>query len=76
MRTLREYESGHLENATLIDFNSPDFLHNIKTLDKEKTYLLYCRSGNRSGKALRMMKNEGFKRVYHLEGGIKAGYPL
>lgn len=70
VRTPREYEAGHLENAVLIDFNAPGFLNQINTLDKEKTYLLYCRSGNRSGKALKIMKNEGFERVYHLEGGV------
>lgn len=70
VRTPMEYEAGHLENSILINFNSPEFLHEIKKLDKGKTYFLYCRTGNRSGKALGIMKNHGFEKVYHLESGI------
>jgi rhodanese-related sulfurtransferase len=49
-------------------------------LDRDKTYLLYCRSGNRSGRALALMKKLGFKRVTHMFGGVVAwqrkGYAL
>ena len=33
---------------------------------------LYCQSGNRSFKALKLLKSNGFKNVYHLNGGLKA----
>ena len=37
-------------------------------LDKDKTYYLYCRSGNRSGQAARIMKSKGFDNVYNVGG--------
>jgi rhodanese-related sulfurtransferase len=71
VRTTEEYRSGYI--GTDINYNVLDslaFVNTISTLDKNKKYLLYCKSGRRSGKALVMMKNMGFKKVYHLQGGI------
>lgn len=71
VRTLEEYESGYIGNA--VNYNvldSINFLHTISALDKDKKFLLYCKSGRRSGKALVMMKDMGFKKVHHLKGGI------
>ena len=50
--------------------DSVAFVNTILSLDKNKKYLLYCKSGRRSGKALVMMKNMGFRKVYHLNGGV------
>ncbi len=72
VRTPNEYENGHLENAQLVNYNAPDFESQLEDLDKEKSYLVYCHSGNRSGKAFRKMKEMGFEKVYNLEGGISA----
>ena len=71
VRTTEEYRSGYI--GTAINYNVLDslaFVNTVYTLDKNKKYLLYCKSGRRSGKALEMMKNMGFKKVYHLQGGI------
>ena len=80
IRTLEEYESGHLENSIRIDFYSDDFEEQLDKLDKNKTYLIYCRSGNRSSKALNIMHELGFKEVYHISGGInewtEEGFPI
>ena len=70
MRTPAEYEQGYIENATLLDFFSPTFKEDLERLDKSKTYLIYCRSGHRSGKTLAIMQTKGFQRVYNLAGGI------
>jgi thioredoxin 1 len=70
VRTAEEYQSGHLPNSINIDVKQPDFLRQVQTFDTTKTYLLYCRSGRRSQTALTMMKAHGFKKVYHLKGGI------
>lgn len=72
VRTPAEFAAGHLPNATLIDFESPDFATKIAALDKTKTYALYCRSSNRSGQAMALMQQAGFTSVYHLGGGINA----
>ncbi len=72
VRTPQEYASGHLEYAINIDYNSSTFKQSLTTFDKDKTYLLYCRTGNRSSNAFKIMKEMGFKKVYHMVGGIEA----
>ena len=71
VRTPEEYKSGFIGNA--VNYNVMDsvaFAYTISLLDKNKKYLLYCKSGRRSGKALVMMKNMGFRKVYHLKDGV------
>lgn len=70
IRTAEEFESGHIEQAINIDFYASDFRDQISNLDKNKSYAIYCRSGNRSGQALTMMKTLGFTDVIDLDGGI------
>lgn len=73
VRTPGEVSEGIINGATMfIDYNSSDFEQQLDGLDKSKTYLVYCRSGNRSGKACRAMLDKGFKQVYNLDGGISA----
>lgn len=69
VRTIEEYQAGHIPHARLLDVQQPAFMDSLKTLDKNKTYLLYCRSGKRSQKVVNLLKENGFKRVYHLKGG-------
>ena len=71
IRTPEEFNEGHIENAVNIDFYSETFVEDLDKLDKKKTYFIYCRSGNRSGKAMPVMKDLGFKEVYNLSVGIK-----
>jgi rhodanese-related sulfurtransferase len=72
IRTPGEYSGGHIPNAVLLDFHSPSFRENLAGLDKNKTYLMYCRSGNRSGRAMSLFSELGFARVLELRGGIKS----
>lgn len=72
VRTDAEFASGHLTGATQIDFYRSDFEEALSALDKNQPVFVYCRSGNRSGKAAKQMKAMGFKEVYNLEGGIGA----
>jgi rhodanese-related sulfurtransferase len=73
VRTPGEVSEGIINGATMfLDYNSSDFEQQLDALDKSKTYLVYCRSGNRSGKACHTMLDKGFKQVYNLEGGISA----
>lgn len=79
IRTLSEYEQAHIQNAVQIDFYSETFRQDLDRLDKNKTYLLYCRSGNRSGQAIPIMQELGFTSVYQLREGFnswqEAGLP-
>jgi len=70
VRTPAEFAGEHIENATNIDFYSEDFQDMLNNLDKDKTYLIYCRSGGRSGSALDIMAELNFKEVYNISGGI------
>ncbi|WP_299461377.1 rhodanese-like domain-containing protein [uncultured Microscilla sp.] len=72
VRSPIELEDGSVPNHQLIDIMQPDFASKIAELDKGKTYLVYCRSGNRSGKACALMAEMGFTKLYNLAGGIMA----
>ncbi len=66
VRTPQEYQESHLKNSRHIDVLASDFNSEISKLDKSKSYKLYCRSGNRSSKALEIMKAQGFKNLENL----------
>ena len=70
VRTPEEFAGGYIENAINIDFYLETFRDELNKLDKNKTYLIYCRSGNRSGNALNIMEELNFKEVYNMAGGI------
>lgn len=70
IRTINEYRSGHIPGAINIDFSSLEFDNKIKSLDPEKGYLVYCRSGNRSSISESSFIKAGFKNIYHLNRGI------
>ena len=72
VRTPGEFATGTIKGSKNIDFNSPDFEKDLAKLDKSKTYLVYCRSGNRSGQALPILKKLKLAKLYHLDGGINA----
>ncbi len=80
VRTPEEVAEGHLPGALTFNFLGGNFGEEIQKLNKKKTYLLYCRSGNRTRKAADLMQKSGFKHVYMLEGGItawkEAGKPM
>lgn len=80
VRTPEEFSEEHIENAINLNYYSKAFIDNLKELDKHKTYLVYCRSGNRSGKALSIMEELGYVRAYNMLDGINrwkaAGLPV
>ncbi|WP_242916457.1 rhodanese-like domain-containing protein [Pontibacter liquoris] len=71
VRTAGEFAAGSIEGARNLDVTSAQFQQALKTLDKQKEYFVFCRSGNRSGAACDAMSKEGFK-AYNLAGGIGA----
>ena len=70
VRTPTEYAEGHLENAVNINFNADDFEDRISELDRDKTYVIYCRSGVRSAGARDVMERLDFREVYNVLEGI------
>ncbi|MFD1551741.1 rhodanese-like domain-containing protein [Putridiphycobacter roseus] len=69
VRTPNEFKNGTIGNAVNINFFDADFQERINQLDKTKPVLLFCQSGGRSGKALKVLKQNGFQTVLELQGG-------
>ena len=80
VRTPDEFAQARLADAINLDFYAADFRSQLQTLDPEATYLVYCRTGNRSATAVEMMQELGFARIYEIDGGIaawyEAGFPI
>lgn len=80
VRTPEEFAEGHIDDAIMIDFYSDDFADQLAGLDPDVPYVLYCRSGNRSGQTLAIMEQLGFTSVQDVDGGAiawqEAGLPL
>jgi thioredoxin len=70
VRTPDEFSKGHLPNAQNIDWNGDDFDKQVTTINKSTPIFVYCLSGGRSSSAAAKMRNDGFKKVYELDGGI------
>lgn len=66
VRTAAEYAAGHIEGADLLDFNGGELAAAIPNLDPDLEYLIYCRSGNRSGQAIALMERAGFTNLTNL----------
>jgi len=70
VREAADFNNGHIKNAKNIPMSSfKDQLDNLQK-DRDKPVLLYCRSGNISAKASRLLKKKGFINVHNLAGGI------
>lgn len=80
IRTPGEYAEGHIAGSKMIDFRSADFEKKVSALDRDKSYLVHCRSGGRSTESLKTFEKLGFKHIIHLDGGISdweaAGQPV
>ena len=80
IRTPEEYAAGYVEDAINMDYYAADFEQQLDKLDKNQTYLVYCRTANRNGQAMPIFEELGFKTVYNMLGGIvawqAAGYPI
>jgi len=71
VRTPGEVSEGYIAGAVIFnDINDSNFDANLDKLDKSKNYIVYCKSGGRSSRAVEIMREKGFKKVYDLEGGI------
>ena len=70
IRTPEEVSAGKILNTAIeLDYYADTFKADIEKLNRETSYVLYCRSGGRSGKTLKMMEQLGFKNAYNVLGG-------
>lgn len=70
VRTPEEFAEGHLPNAINVNVMDDNFDAEMAKLDKEKSVMVYCKSGGRSAKAASKLKVQGFKNISDLDGGI------
>ena len=79
VRTRKEFDAERIAGAVIVDYNSPSFRDDMAKLDRSKSYLVYCRTGNRTNGAVKVMRELGFPNVSVLPGGItawkEAGFP-
>lgn len=68
VRTPDEFQGGHIPNATLIPLQELE--NRLNEIDKGKTYLVVCRSGNRSAQASEILSSNGFENIYNMTGGM------
>ena len=71
VRSAKEFKAGHLRNATHIGIKDKDFQTRLEKLDRNKSYLVYCHSGYRSGKTMKLLKKLGFTNVMHMKDGYR-----
>ncbi len=76
VRTPEEFSQGHLEGAVNLDLNAADFSQQVKGLDPQARYTVYCRSGNRSAQAAAQMRQAGIKDVQDAGGYQQASKDL
>jgi rhodanese-related sulfurtransferase len=79
VRTPAETAHGTIAGAITIDFQAGDFRERVAELERDGSYLVYCRSGNRSAQAAAVMAELGFTDV--VDGGgfdalVAAGAPI
>ena len=72
VRTPGEIAQGKIEGAVELDYYRGDFMDQVSQISKDKEVYLYCAVGARSEEAARMLIQQGYTRVYHLQGGIQA----
>jgi rhodanese-related sulfurtransferase len=78
VRTPEEFADGHVDGAERIGLADPDFAAQIAGLDPADTYVVYCRTGNRSAQAAAEMRAVGLD-VYDgggLDDMVTAGWPV
>ena len=71
LRTDEEFSKGSIKYSYNIDFQKREFIDNLNLLNREKAYIIFCKSGNRSEKASLIMKSLGFKVIYHYKQGYQ-----
>jgi rhodanese-related sulfurtransferase len=76
VRTPEEYSEIRVKGSQNIDWNGPNFKDLVLKLDKNLSYKVYCRSGNRSGRAMELMKSLGFKDVENVGSVDEAAQKL
>ena len=80
VRTVEEFKAGHIKGAININIKQSDAFSKIEKLDYKAKYIVYCRTANRSKKAVDYMISKGFTNIYHITDGfigwLRNGLPV
>ena len=76
VRTQEEYDQGHIEGALLLPLSDIQMGELSLLEDKDQVLLVYCRSGNRSESAAKLLIEEGYRQVYDFGGIIDWPYDI
>ena len=72
IRPYADFKKEHIPGAVNLDYDGHQFQSKVEKLDKDKTYLIYCKSGVRGGYFLDKMRESGFMGAYNILGGVVA----
>lgn len=77
VRTPGEFAQGHLPNAINVPYQHISEAFAANNIAKDAPVVVYCRSGNRSGKAQQMLMRDGYTNVFNGMGyqGLMATQP-
>lgn len=70
IRPQEDFEDEHLPGAQNLDYDGHQFQKKVEKLDKEKEYVIYCKSGVRGEYFMDKMRESGFKKAYNIQGGF------
>lgn len=70
VRTKDEHDEMKIAGSIVIDVTTKDFESKAAKLDPKKPYILHCRSGSRSKRALKVLEKLGFEKIYHMHEGM------
>lgn len=70
VRTPEEVSQGKIEGAQVLDFYAPNFADKALDLPKDQEIYIYCSAGVRSEQAAELLVQNGYTKVYHLNGGL------
>jgi len=70
IRSPEEFDGGHIAGARNISYHDANFAQQLGKLDKTTSYVLHCHSGGRSGKTIKLLKENGFTNIAHMKSGI------
>jgi len=70
VREPEEYQLGHVQGVRLLPLSQ--LAQRFAELDPEQSYYLHCTAGGRSMQALQFLRQQGFKHLKSVQGGIKA----
>lgn len=72
VRTKGEFKRAHIDGAIRVNYFSTKFKKKLRALDLNTPYLVHCKSGHRSNRAVKVMQKLGFTNIIHLDGGYDA----